>query len=263
MSKATAKNLRLFFQMLLDLRQSAICSYTAIFTGHMTSKPLVSVIVAVRNGERFLEQSLNSIVSQGYEPIEILVVDGHSTDRTVEIAKSYDSLRIVPQVNRGIADAYNLGVQSANGDFIAFNSHDDIWQPEKLKAQVQYLLDHPEVAYCTGKVTFFLEPGYGIPAGFREELLEGEHTVRLLETWVVRKEVFKAIGPFDTSISTAEDVDWLARAGDQGFKSYSIPEVLVRKRVHDENSSLVPENNKNLLSVVRKSLERKRGGKES
>src|SRR5262249_48006666 len=107
------------------------------------SRPPVSVIVPVRNGERFLAAAITSILTQDYRPLEIIVVDGHSADNTAKIVQSFAQVRYVQQVNRGIADAYNTGIAAAQGQVIAFLSHDDLWTPNKLSLQVNHLLEHP------------------------------------------------------------------------------------------------------------------------
>jgi hypothetical protein len=96
--------------------------------------PMVSVIIAVRNGERFLRLAIESVLAQTYRPFEIVVIDGHSDDQTAAIAGSFPEARVVPQAGRGVADAYNLGIESAKADFIAFLSHDDLWTPDKLRS---------------------------------------------------------------------------------------------------------------------------------
>lgn len=221
--------------------------------------PLVSVIIAVKNGERFLAEAINSILAQDYQPFEIIVVDGQSTDRTAEIAHSFKEVRYIRQVNKGVSNAYNLGIEHATGEFVAFLSHDDVWLPNKLSLQVGYLLDHPAVQYTTAKVEFFLEPGHACPPGFRKELLEGEYVGHIMETLVARKAVFEAVGAFNPQLSTAEDVDWFARAKDQAIATAVIPKVLLRKRVHNMNTSLnTAQNNQNLLAALKQSIERKR-----
>jgi len=107
------------------------------------TNPLVSVIMIVKNGERFLAQALDSVVAQTYRPLEIIVVDGQSCDRTAEIARSYPLVRYLLQETLGVANAYNQGVAAARGELIAFLSHDDVWAPEKIAKQAQYLLEHP------------------------------------------------------------------------------------------------------------------------
>jgi glycosyltransferase involved in cell wall biosynthesis len=224
------------------------------------SNPLVSVIIAVKNGERFLASAINSVLEQDYRPIEMIVVDGQSTDKTAQIAQSFAQVRYIQQVNKGVSDAYNVGIDAAKGELVAFLSHDDQWTPDKLSAQVNYLIDHPKIQYTIAKVKFFLEPGHSPPSGFRKELLENCHIGRIMETLVVRKSLFDVIGKFRTDLTTAEDVDWYARANDQGIPMSIIPKVLLHKRVHDTNLSLYTlENNRNLLKALRQSIKRKRG----
>jgi glycosyltransferase involved in cell wall biosynthesis len=224
------------------------------------SNPLVSVVVAVMNGERFLEPAVQSILAQDYRPIEIIVVDGHSTDRTADVAKSHDLVRYVLQEGRGIADAYNLGIALAQGELIAFLSHDDLWTPDKLSVQVAYMQQHPEIGYTVARVKFFLEPGCDVPPGFRPELLVGDHVGRVMENVVARRWVFDAVGGFNTSLRISEDVDWFLRASDMGVLVAVFPKVLLHKRVHDANTSLFePSRSLDLLAAVKASVRRKRG----
>jgi glycosyltransferase involved in cell wall biosynthesis len=223
------------------------------------SSPLVSVIVAVRNGERYLSSALTSILNQDYRPLEILVVDGHSEDRTAEIAQSFEHVRYLVQQGRGIADAYNLGIAAAGGDLIAFLSHDDLWLPMKLSLQVSHLIEHPEVQYTITMMRYFLEPGNEIPPGFKKDLLAGQYAGRVMETLVARRSVFAAIGGFDTSMALAEDADWYARASDHGIAMSIIPEVLLLKRIHSANaSSDARTSNRELLKALKRSIERKK-----
>jgi len=225
---------------------------------------LTSVILAVRNGERFIASALQSVVEQNYTPKEILVIDGHSDDGTAEIARAFPEVRVIPQIGRGIADAYNLGIRCARGEFVSFISHDDIWSAGKLAQQVQFLVEHPRVEYVTGRVKFFIEPGCPIPYGFRKELLDGDHVGHIMETLVARRTLFDRVGVFDCSLTTAEDVDWFNRARQMGIPTAATPAVVLHKRVHGGNSSLnVAENNANLLRVLRNSVARKRSAPDA
>ena len=220
--------------------------------------PLVSVIVAVKNGERYLAQALESIVQSEYRPIEILVIDGHSTDKTANIARDFPFVRCLRQPTTGIAAAYNFGIQQAKGDFVAFLSHDDVWTQDKLSLQMTYLQEHTTIQYVTAKTKFFVEPDCELPSGVRTEWLEGEHVSHIMETLVARKSVFQSIGTFNEYLSTAEDVDWFARAKDQEVPMMTVPKVLLYKRMHDENLSVQhKQNNQNLLNVIKGSLNRK------
>jgi glycosyltransferase involved in cell wall biosynthesis len=222
-------------------------------------KPLVSVVMAVRNGERFLSAAIESVLAQQWPALEILLVDGHSRDKTAQIAKAYAPVRYIAQGNRGIADAYNVGIAAAAGEFITFLSHDDLWTMDKLSCQMAYMLDHPEAQYVVAQVKFFLESGHVLPSGFRPQLLEQEPVAYIMETLLARRSVFGRVGGFDPRLTSAEDVDWFSRAKDQNVPHGIIEQVLLHKRVHDANISLNDgATNQLLLKVLRQSIARKR-----
>ncbi|MCL1467395.1 glycosyltransferase [Argonema galeatum] len=228
----------------------------------MENSPLVSVIIAVKNGERYLARAIESVLAQTYENYEIIVVDGQSIDNTEKIAKSFQQVRYVRQTGEGIADAYNQGIDASRGEFIAFLSHDDTWTTNKLSSQVNYLIQHPEIQYTVAKVKFFLEEGHSIPPGFRPELLSGDSVGCIMETLVVRKPLFAAIGKLNPEFIVAEDVDWFCRAKDNNVTMAVMPEVLLHKHIHNTNLSLNSSvNNQNLLKIMRQSIERKRNQK--
>lgn len=221
---------------------------------------LVSVIMAVRNGERFLQQAIESVLSQTYSTIEVIVIDGQSTDRTKEIACSFSNIRYLYQNNLGIPNAYNLGIGASQGELVAFLSHDDLWHPQKLSLQVAFLQDHPEMGYVIAQTEYFLETGCDFPDRFvRHDILEKAWTLRMMEIVLIRKWVFEKIGMFDPSLSTAEDIDWFSRADDADIRMGVIPETLLYKRIHDRNASIYSVGHRqNLLSALRKSAARKR-----
>jgi glycosyltransferase involved in cell wall biosynthesis len=217
------------------------------------------VIVAVRDGERFLADALASIEAQHRKPSEVLVVEGRSTDRTREIALASPLVRIVEQQNDGIADAYNLGIDAARGDLVTFLSHDDEWTPEKLELQARHLASDPDLQVSVARVSFFLEAGCPIPEGFRRELLEGSHPGYIMETMVARRGVFEQVGPFDTSLPFGEDTDWFSRAIDLGVPMAMLDQTLLHKRIHDENSSVKPSASRSIMfEVLKRSIARKR-----
>jgi glycosyltransferase involved in cell wall biosynthesis len=101
--------------------------------------PLVSVIVPVRDGERFLADALRSVLAQDYRPFEIIVMDGHSKDRTEQIARSFAKVRFLTQPGKGLPNAYNSAIAAARGEWVAFLECDDLWTPEKLTVQIHYM----------------------------------------------------------------------------------------------------------------------------
>ncbi len=224
-----------------------------------TEKPLVSIIMIVQNGERFIRQALESIFTQDYHPTEIIIVHGQSKDKTLEILMEYDNLRIIQQTGDGVSQAYNMGIKAANGEYVAFLSYDDFWVPEKLSLQISHMLKNPEIMFCNAHVKYFLNDKNHIPNGFRKEWLEGTHPARIMETLVARKEVFETVGYFNENLHTAEDVDWYSRAADKKTVSFMFPKVLFHKRVHGANTSMQLEiNNRNLLAALRDSVKRKK-----
>ena len=220
--------------------------------------PLVSVIVTVENGERFLRAALDSVFAQDYQPLDIIVVD-YSQDRSAEIAQAFEQVRFFRRECGSPSSSRNFGLEMARGKFVAFLAYDDLWTPDKVKLQVNYLLAHPEVQYSITRFKYFLEPGCAVPYGFRQELFEKDHLGRIPETLLTRKTLFEEIGNFDSQLITAEDVDWFARAQDRGIPMAIIPQVLLYKRVHDTNTSMnnVTFNNQNMLRALRRSIQRK------
>ena len=212
-------------------------------------QPLVSVIIPVYNGARFLRAALESVFAQTYRPIEVIVVDDGSADDSGVIAQSFPEVRYVRQQNEGVAAARNNGIQIARGEFLAFLDQDD-------------LLNNPELGYTLTQLQFFLEPGTTLPPWFRKELLTTVHPGWVLGTLVVRRTVFDQVGDFATAYSAANDSDWFFRAKAAEIPMVVVPELLLRKRIHEANDSgRAKEILSELLKVVKTSLDRQRSAR--
>lgn len=223
--------------------------------------PLVSVIVPVHNGGRYLRAALESVLAQTYQPFEVIVVDDGSVDDSGVIAQSFSDVRYIHQANQGVATARNNGLEVARGEFFAFLDQDDLWTPAKLKLQIAHLLSHPDLGYTLTQQQFFLDPGATIPAWFRKELLAEVHTGWVLGTLVVRRTAFEQIGYFATGYSAASDGDWFFRAKALGIPMAVVPELLLLKRIHGANESArAKEILSELRKVVKSSLDRHRSG---
>ncbi|MDZ4764137.1 MAG: glycosyltransferase [Chloroflexota bacterium] len=228
------------------------------------SKPAVSVVLPVRNGARFLAESLDCILHQTPPVLELLIIDGKSTDATPNIVAAFAGrdprVRCIVQTGKGVGDAYNIGIEAAQGDYIAFASHDDNWTVDKLAVQLAYMDAHPEVDYSIGRARFFLEPGCSVPPGFRTYLLEGEHMIRGVEVMMVRRTLFARIGIFPTDYVSAADVEWLARATHMNAVLGEIDHLLLNRRIHDLNTSIQNlDNTREMLRALRTSLHLKKG----
>jgi len=227
------------------------------------SNPLVSVIVPVYNGERYLAEALRSVFSQDYRPLEVLVVDDGSTDGSVAVADRFPQARCIRQGRQGVTGARNTGLAAARGELIAFIDQDDLWVPGKLRLQVQHLMNHPEIDYVLAQEEIFLEPGMDkAPWWLEEHYLKQDHIAPLPGTLLARKTAFDKVGPFDPAYQIASDTDWFSRAEDAGVRKAILPNVLLKKRVHDSNLSaertvILAET----FQLLRSSVHRKRGKK--
>jgi len=222
-------------------------------------QPLVSVIIPVYNGARYLRETLESVFAQTYRPIEVIVVDDGSVDDSGVIAQSFPEVHYIRQANQGVAAARNNGIEAARGEYFAFLDQDDLWTPEKLKVQIDHLLSHPNLGYTLTHQKFFLAPGATLPPWFRKELLNSVHTGWVLGTLVVRRTTFEQVGNFVTGYSAANDSDWFFRAKAAEIPMAVVPELLLLKRIHEANDSARA---KDILSelrkVVKSSLDRQR-----
>ncbi len=112
----------------------------------MTTKPLVSVVMSVYNGEKYLRESVDSILNQTFHDFELFVIDDGSSDNTKKIIESYSDERIIftSRPNKGLVASLNEGIERARGKYIARQDADDISYPERLRLQVAYLEEHDD-----------------------------------------------------------------------------------------------------------------------
>ena len=184
----------------------------------MSGSPLVSVVMPVHDGERFLSEALASVLAQTHGPLECIVVDDGSHDRSADIAAAH-GVKVVSQAQRGTAAARNTGVRAARGELIAFLDQDDLWEPGKIERQVALFRERPEVGfvYCGLRLIDAdgRELGQSAPPEpervLHHTLLNVPPYVSLAQTGVVRRDVFWAVGGFDESIAICEDSDLVWR----------------------------------------------------
>lgn len=223
--------------------------------------PLVSVIVPIHNGERFLGEALDSIAAQDYGAIEVIVVDDGSTDGGPLLAGARDVV-LIRQDQRGAGAARNAGIDAAHGEILAFLDQDDVWMPSKLSRQVEVLTTHPE-SICLAQQTYFLETGAIAPAWFgKPELLADDHAGWAPSCLAVRRTTFDRVGRFDASLLHISDVDWFSRAAQIGIPIEIPAETLVRRRIHATNDSGSPTAMKELFTILRGAAARKRSARE-
>jgi glycosyltransferase involved in cell wall biosynthesis len=226
------------------------------------SEPLISCIVPVFNGERYLAEALESILKQTYRPLEIIVADDGSTDGTATLVASYgDKVEYRFQPNAGVAAACNLGVQVSRGEFIAFLAADDLWHPQKLVLQMSQFQNRPELDLClTHMQNFWIPELRAEEERFRNQPIAQPWPGYLPQALLARRAVFETVGLFDTTLRYEDAKDWFLRAAERGTVIELLPEVLAYRRLHRTNISREKATASpiELLQIVKASLNRRR-----
>lgn len=219
---------------------------------------LVSVIVPVRNAMPFLADALCTVAMQQVTPIEILVVDGASTDGSRAAARSFPQVRLLDQPGRGLAAARNLGLAAARGDWIAFLDADDLWPAHSLSARLAYLVQQPEHLGVLGQVQRFLQPGAPLPPAYAGGWLDRPVAGCTPGALLARRRLFDLAGPFDETLTLGCDSDWFARVRDASLPLGALAQVTLQKRIHGANLSAdVARYRQELLTMTRRSLLRR------
>jgi glycosyltransferase involved in cell wall biosynthesis len=167
----------------------------------------VSVVVTCHNQGRFLAEAIESVLSQAYQPSEIIVVDDGSTDETAEVSRRYPRVRYVFQPNLGLAAARNRGIQEGRGDFFVFLDADDRLLPPALESGMEALLEHPECVFAFGDYrviesdgAVLLEPPRRPMNGECYSALLRGNCIEMHATVIYRRSLFDEIGTFNISL---------------------------------------------------------------
>lgn len=208
--------------------------------------PLVSVLMTVYNGQRYVEEAVRSVLRQDLTDLELVVVDDGSTDRTPEIVRRIATedrrLRVHTQPNRGIPQSANQGLSMCRGQYIARLDSDDVAKPDRLRRQVAFLQEHDVVATGSwfdlidprGRFLTLLKPPED-DAEIQKLILAG-HGAICHPTSMARHDALKKIGGYDEHFALAEDLDLWLRLGEIG-KLANIPLSLTRYRLHPRSIS--------------------------
>ena len=205
------------------------------------SLSLVSVVIPAFNCADYVAEAIESVLAQTYQKIEIVVVDDGSTDRTSDVLKKYDSkIRLITQINKGVAAARNAGAEEASGELIVFLDADDVLFPEMVAKQGALFWRSPELGMAIAGweiVTQLGEPISQVKLWQYRPTLDLETAVlykparpsatMLRRSWVTR------VNGFDCNLSSAEDLDFLLRVMAAGCEAVWLPEVLASYRQHE------------------------------
>jgi glycosyltransferase involved in cell wall biosynthesis len=223
-------------------------------------KPLISVIIPVYNTEKYLAEAIDSILAQTYSPLEIIVVDDGSIDKTAKVAQQYgSSVRYHYQQNQGISAARNAGIALAKGEFFAFLDADDLWVPQKLDLQMRFFIVNNELEAVFGHTQQFYSPE--LEESLRQKIYCPPESMGgyLVSTLLIQRSTFFRVGRFDTRWQTGTDVSWYLQARDIGFNFQMLPDVVHLRRLHDKNHGTINRHQFNQrLHILKESLDRRR-----
>lgn len=208
--------------------------------------PLISVVMPAFNAERFVAQSIESILNQNFHDFEFILIDDHSLDKTFEILKKYEALDSRIKVfsnpkNLGIAGNRNYGLSLASGKYLAWQDADDISRPERLSLQYAFLEANPQVGIVGGAINIFSELKN---IGVRNYPCEDKELRRCIYRYspiaqpaaMLRMSALRSAGTYNLMYPPAEDLDMTFRIGDY-YNLANLPQVLIDYRVSSENAT--------------------------
>jgi len=222
--------------------------------------PLISVIIPVYNCESYLAEAIASVLAQTYHPLEIIMIDDGSTDRSARVAERFSSsVQYFYQPNSGPGAARNRGVDLAKGDYCAFLDADDIWTEDKLSLQIDVIRDNPSLDCVFGHVQQFISPELDEREKIRIYCPEEKMAGYIAGAMLIKRESFVNAGGFETNWQIGEFIEWFIRAGEHGIKSFMLPEVVLKRRLHNKNMTIHARNSRaDYCRILKASLDRRR-----
>ena len=206
--------------------------------------PKVSVIIPTYNRARIVGEAIDSVLSQGYDDFELIVVDDGSTDGTEELVASYlPRLTYLYQEHQGVSAARNRGIASARGEYISFLDSDDLWLRDKLSSQVCFMESHPECLICyTDEI--WIRKGVRVNPMKKHRKYSGMIFEQCLPLCIVSpssvliaRTLLDEVGIFDETLEVCEDYDlWLRIAARYPIHFIETP-LIVKRGGHEDQLS--------------------------
>jgi len=208
--------------------------------------PLISVLVPCYNRERYIEETLLSILGQDYPNFELIVVDDGSQDRSAEkieaLQRQY-GFQFYRQANQGVSAALNTALGHARGELVATPDSDDIMMPGRLSLQANYLREHPEVGCLGGRAVYIDADGKHLKGGpgnavrqYSFDELLGQAIAIGATVAMYRREAMDRVGGYDPQIRI-QDFQMTLKIAHLGYRVEVLPEVVSGYRRHEGNLS--------------------------
>lgn len=235
--------------------------------------PLVSIIIPVYNGANFMRDAIDSALAQDYQNLEIIVVNDGSTDggKTDAIAKSYgNKIRYFKKPNGGVSSAINFGLEKMKGEYFSWLSHDDLYYPDKVSTEIEYLKSHDllnKKVILYSDYTLVNKKGHKIShIIINHDLVEKKPIYALMRSLLngnsilIPKSAWDKYGPLDTKLYCTQDyAKWFEMNKTYAF--VHVPKTLIKSRYHagqatNTDPRVKTEGNKFWLGMI-KSIDEK------
>jgi glycosyltransferase involved in cell wall biosynthesis len=226
----------------------------------MCANPLISVVIPVYNTEKYLADAIESVLGQTYQKFELILVDDGSTDGSAAVAQRYiPRITVLSHANAGSSVARNTGLKEAHGEYYSFLDADDIWTKNKLTLQLMAFQSNPMLDAVFGHIEQFFSPE--LSEEFRKRIYCPPEWVPgyCSSTMLVKSQAFWKVGCFDPRLSIGEDMDWYLRAQEVGLQMTMLPEMVYRRRLHENNKGMrLKEEQIQRVRIIKAALDRRR-----
>lgn len=201
---------------------------------------LVSVIIPLYNTENYISETVNSVLNQTYSNFELIIINDGSTDKSLELvtefAKKDNRIKIINQVNSGVASARNIGIKHCNGDYLFFLDSDDLWLPKNIELRIEYIKKN-NAEWIFGAIDLIGEKSellnnqiLGKDGTILNDLLSWNGNVITTPSTVTLKKKCIEKTLFDENLSTAADQDFAIQLA-SNYKGMYFPTPTIRYRV--------------------------------
>lgn len=189
--------------------------------GILKNKPFISIVTACLNRVDFIDKAIRSVLQQDYEPYEHIIIDGGSTDGTLELLGKYPNLHVISEPDTGVYDAMEKGIQVAQGDIIGLLNSDDYYEENIFKTIFKKFLNSETNAVC-GDAVFINHQGEEVN---RVKSIDSKNMIPrilygapIINAWFFKRNFIKKLMPFNRNYPLAADRDLLIRAFDNGIR---------------------------------------------
>jgi len=223
--------------------------------------PILSVLIPVWNGARYLGAAITSVLEQtGAPDVEVIVIDDGSVDLSAAIAERFGPpVRCLRVPHRGLAAARNTGAEVAHGEYLLHLDSDDVLPAQSIATRMAVFNSQPETDLVVGQTISFISPEVGHVAASRYRLPSGPQRGGLPGASIARAGFASRVGRFDIARNNSPDLDWMARASEHSPRVVDLAAVVLHRRIHGRNLSLAQSAlAADRLAIVRESLARRR-----